>query len=280
MSSDIHLVIFCAVDYKDLLDDCLKSAFDFIQDNILSVTIVSNGKLNTDHSLILDRDFWRLLDPTFKYSNLYKNNWIKQQILKLNLDKIKQGNILVCDVEVRFKQPIKWCNDSKFNIFYTNSSMYDSAKFVHEAIDVVATKGHITEAIIFSSGILEKLQKHIEDRFKCNQLSAYQNLAYSDPTHDSPELRVFMSEYELYANYVINYHPEYIFNYCKHSQMMYDSVTFNIQTKHAESDTQWISFYELVKAPDWPECYSASDFYNLPKHIQDECVEIHGYVPK
>lgn len=280
MSSGIHLVIFCAIDYKDLLDDCLNSAFKYIQDDILSVTIVSNGKFETDNLLILDKDFWKLIDPEFKYSNLYKHNWVKQQILKLNLDKIIQGNILVCDVEVRFKNSIRWCNKNKFNMFYVPLPINDSANFVFDAIGKTAVNGFVTESIIFSSYILESLRNFIEKKFDCNQLDAYRSLVYDFPESETPELKVFMSEYELYANYVINYYPEYIWNFCQYNKRLYHSINHDLQTKDKNSNTQWISFYEQIKGPNWPDCYKEDDFGNLPDWIQKECIEVHGYNPK
>lgn len=35
-------------------------------------------------------------------------------------------------------------------------------------------------------------------------------------------------------------------------------------------------FYQSVKSPDWPECTSLSNFQQLPVHIQNECINVHG----
>ena len=88
-----------------------------------------------------------------------------------------------------------------------------------------------------------------------------------------------MSEYELYSNYVIQSYPERIFNLKKHTRDIYDSVVAEVQTEDKNSQTQWINFYEQVKGPSWPDCYTEEDFVNLPEHIQRECIDVHGYKP-
>jgi hypothetical protein len=34
--------------------------------------------------------------------------------------------------------------------------------------------------------------------------------------------------------------------------------------------------YDAIKDPSWPNIESADDYYSLPKHIQDECEQLHG----
>lgn len=38
-------------------------------------------------------------------------------------------------------------------------------------------------------------------------------------------------------------------------------------------------FYNNVKDPSWPECLNETDFYLLPAHIKDECINVFGYHP-
>jgi len=42
---------------------------------------------------------------------------------------------------------------------------------------------------------------------------------------------------------------------------------------------RFVPFYNNIKAADWPECELDDDFLKLPKYIQDECVNVYGYVP-
>jgi hypothetical protein len=36
------------------------------------------------------------------------------------------------------------------------------------------------------------------------------------------------------------------------------------------------TFYESVRAPQWPNCNGLSEFFELPKSIQQECINVHG----
>jgi organic radical activating enzyme len=43
--------------------------------------------------------------------------------------------------------------------------------------------------------------------------------------------------------------------------------------------SKWSNAYNQVRDPSWPDCKSIDDFMNLPTHIQQECVEMHGIGP-
>jgi hypothetical protein len=38
---------------------------------------------------------------------------------------------------------------------------------------------------------------------------------------------------------------------------------------------RWNEFYQSIRSPDWPQCGVSFDM--LPQHIQQECIELHGY---
>ena len=80
MDQGLHHVVFCAVDYQHLLEDHLRSVDKFVQDKILSTTVISNAPIDTHCNLLLDKKFWSMLDPGFVYQNVYKHNWIRQCI--------------------------------------------------------------------------------------------------------------------------------------------------------------------------------------------------------
>ena len=42
---------------------------------------------------------------------------------------------------------------------------------------------------------------------------------------------------------------------------------------------KWQEFYNTIKADEWPDCPTESDFYNLPTDIKQECMDNFGYVP-
>jgi organic radical activating enzyme len=41
----------------------------------------------------------------------------------------------------------------------------------------------------------------------------------------------------------------------------------------------WESFYNKIKADDWPSCDDEKDFALLPSYVQNECINAFGYVP-
>ena len=43
--------------------------------------------------------------------------------------------------------------------------------------------------------------------------------------------------------------------------------------------TAWAEFYQSIKDPSWPDCELEENFSQLPKHIQQECVDVFGYQP-
>ena len=67
-NNGVHVFIFVAAEYLDLLDRCLNSIRDYVIDDIASVNIVTNTSIvRDDCNVIKDRDFWRLIDPDFKF---------------------------------------------------------------------------------------------------------------------------------------------------------------------------------------------------------------------
>jgi len=269
----IHVFIFCCADYEHLLSDCIQSIEDNVQDTILSKNIVSNTNINVPGwTLVKDEYFWKLIDPTFEYKNLYGHNWIKQQIFKLNLDLIKQGNLLVVDAEVRFNKPIRWIDNKLTKLFYYTKKIPDSSKFVESVLNIKSDpRGFITEAIIFNSEKLEEIKQ---------SLKQIRELVFDKPHSKSPQLKSFMSEYDLYSNYILS-------NYLGTVELFeltneYYSVPTDVDTHSTspDSQTEWITFYQQVKDDSWPECNSEEEFNTLPLKIQTECIETHGYKPK
>jgi hypothetical protein len=44
-------------------------------------------------------------------------------------------------------------------------------------------------------------------------------------------------------------------------------------------DTLFVSFYNNIKDSSWPAVTGENDFAELPAHIQQECVDVFGYIP-
>jgi hypothetical protein len=47
-------------------------------------------------------------------------------------------------------------------------------------------------------------------------------------------------------------------------------------TYHESYTFDFYNFYQDVKDSTWPDCDSLEEFYHLPKHIQQECINLHG----
>jgi len=277
MVNNVHLVVFCSIDHVSLLEECIKSIEQNVQDDISKKIIISNTNINiSGFQTILDNEIWDIIDPDFVYKNVYKHNWVKQQILKLNLDKILEGDVLLCDTEVRYVKHIQWKNNNKYKVFYNRKCT--AIDFVKKAIGITATNGFLTESMIFSTDILQSLRKHVENFNNDNQLAVYRNIVYDDPLSDTPLHKIFMSEYELYNTYLTNYYADRIWELIDYRlDDTYHSIIQSDIFSHAQnSKTQWITFYNQIKDESWPDCYS---FDSLPDHIKQECIEVFGYIP-
>ena len=47
-----------------------------------------------------------------------------------------------------------------------------------------------------------------------------------------------------------------------------------------DQETPWHTFYANVRDQTWPDCDNEQDFHQLPKHVQQECIQVHGYRPQ
>lgn len=47
-----------------------------------------------------------------------------------------------------------------------------------------------------------------------------------------------------------------------------------------QTDNNFVLFYNNIRDDSWPECNTEDDFFNLPIHIQNECINVFGYIPK
>lgn len=300
-TNGLHVFIFCCAEYEHLLEYCARSINDNIEDNILSYNIVSNKNVKLEnYRTILDHDFWKLIDPTWSYGNIYNINWIKQQIFKLNVDRYASGNILIIDAEVLFLNKMRWLENNKINVYTTTNSPYFAPYFEFNksflGLEKITDKSFITDTCIFSSDILLEIRNTAEKLHSKTWLEVFDTILEVD--------KCWVSEFELYGNYIFKYHPDVInmiktldHKMMKNDRQQYpypelienlktsgfkDFVSVNIDThSHTNGDkTQWLTFYQQIKGVDWPECDDESDFVTLPDHIKKECKEKFGYEPK
>lgn len=297
--SGIHVFVFCCVEYKHLVSYCIDSIKQNVIDPILSITVVSNAAVEVKGTKnILDHDYWKLIDPDKKYTGLYNDSWTKQQILKLSVDQLVSGNCLIVDAEVIFLRNMQWIQNGKVNMFTSNSRHFQPYFDLMDdllGLPKCDKNSFICDTMMFSTGILEKIKTDIETRTGNDWLQAIQDLI------TIPDNKFRLSEFELYGNYLIKYHQDQInaHTHMKKHVVIINSrqsntledlmillreqtpeafISVNINTHSYNSpDTPWLTFYSQIKDSTWPDCDREEDFYKLPKHVQDECIDVFGY---
>lgn len=285
IDNGIHIFLFCCAEYVPYLDECLDSIRTHVVDPILSINIVTNTTIKKDGCITIeDRDFWDLIDPKFQYRNLYNHNWYKQQFFKLHVDKYVDGNVLIIDGDVLFTGPTKFIHQSTVDIYVTfgwpeGRVFYNNFnKFLLDLnFDYNEDISFVSEVMIFSTEILKNLRDEVENKHKKSWFDVMSDSLLID-TDMNPDYR--LSEYELYGNYFYKNHKNLINNILRKSSKNFISRDPNI-TKLSSTGTltKWLTFYEQVRDPSWPDCEYETDFVNLPDHIKKECIEVFGYKP-
>lgn len=299
MNDKLHVVIFCIAEYKELVQYCVESIFKFVKDDIASINVVSNLKFDiNDVNFIPDRVFWEKLDPQWEFRDLYNENWIKQQIFKLNVDKFFEGNVLIVDAEVIFLKNMSWLENGKIKYYTSFSPYYEPYFKLNKEILNLEKKikySFITDAMVFSTEVLEHLHRDIMSYYGMPLLAALDKLIIRNTGFN-------LSEFELYGHYIMDKFPDVIEidnNPVDHLVVLnnrqaytLDELTniinklypynryISVNIKVGRSHTAWLSFYEQVKDPSWPDCDTEEEFIKLPEHIQNECITQFGYRPK
>ena len=204
----IHLIIFCKSDYRtNFLNHCVFSINENVNDKIISKTIVTDQKFEySDFDVIQDIELWELIDNTFQYKKLYLDTWYRQQILKLSVDHIKTGDILVVDADLVFLKPVQFVKNQKYN-FYT-AEEFDPRYF--NTIDHLlkikkqTKESFVSDFSLFNSSILESLKFEVEENHKKYWLSVLDNVLPKSIQRSYPYKQGFLlSEYEMYGNFFL-----------------------------------------------------------------------------
>ena len=301
----LHVLLLCCAEYQHLVEHCIKLVKKNVIDKILSITIVANKKMTTPDGcrLILDQEFWSQLDPDFTYRKIYNQNWIRQQIFKMYGDLYLNGNILILDPEVMFLRPTKWIHDTKVDLYVNTGHVpwvTESHAFVREILGIdtnIIDKSFMSNATIFSSDILKQMRAEIENR---NGMSFF-DLINKKIINGSGEFT--LSEFDIYGYFFLdryknnindiivrdNNDNEYFHetlgfdeNFEKFSQSTNNNyvVISTSKTSATGGETKWLTFYQQIKDPSWPDCDNEEDFCKLPESIQQECIEVFGYSVK
>lgn len=296
----IHLVIFCAERYKDIfLEHCVYSVDRYVQDPILSRTIVSPKSFQyPKFTVIPDEELWPNIACNTVYRFLWNNRWLRQQILKLSVEQICTGDVLILDADLFFLEPLTLVQNSKYNIYVRPKNRYNLKTFqVIETLTGASKKtqcSFINDFMIFNTDILTEIKSHVEYKFQTHWIEAlYRTMNNSsDQTEDDWNS---LSEFELYGTYLLSQYefkihqmilslPEstqkipltidpfdqptnFLKNLKKVSNDCFQSVHYY------QEETTWQNFWNSVKDPSWPNSTSQLDLQFMPQHIQKECIE-------
>ena len=230
--SGIHLVIFCKSSYKNVLPYSCYGAETFIEDNIISKTIVTENYFEyKNYNILTDDEILNFIDKNRQYKNLYdlniyKPGWIKQQILKLSLDAFFNGDILVLDADLLFLRPMQFIENKKYNLYintlrpnfyFLNGKFSGDSRYILMMRKLLGfeqqtsqSQSFVTDFSIFNSHILNQMKNEIENKHKRNWIESidkFSNLSriyknFSSQNSEIINLPV-LSEYELYGNYLL-----------------------------------------------------------------------------
>lgn len=132
------------------------------------------------------------------------NGWIRQQLLKLSVSSYLDGeNYLILDADTIFARNLSFFEGSKQIIWAADDLVEGYHAFTEAMIGAVRRHPYSFAAhcMLFQRCFLLELQKTIERRFNINWIEAMlQNIR--------TETTAGMSEYELYAHFLLKYHRE------------------------------------------------------------------------
>lgn len=231
----LHLFIYCKGSYLEFLPHCVSSIDRYIEDTILSRHLIVND--STDLSLpgftvIEDQELWRMLDPDLAYPSLFTEKWIMQQIFKLSVGQIVQGDVLIVDADLLFTRPVRLVQDGKYRMFFSRE--YDPEYFRCAAWLADVTKqtqqhqSFITDFAVFNTDILDSLLRTIESKHGMSWLEAVRTMLTLSGYN--------LSEFELYGNYVLS-------KFADRVDSLIDPVDYIM---HLDLDWQGLDFDQLI----------------------------------
>ena len=141
-----------------------------------------------------------------------RNGWYLQQLLKLYAYQIIDGLLeryLIIDADTFFLRKVEFINPSNNKCLYNYSTFenykpyYIHMKKLHEKLDKVLENSAICHHMIFEKKYVKELINLIEDKHKKPFWKVFLELVDKSLVNDSGA-----SEYEIYCNYVFNYHGD------------------------------------------------------------------------
>jgi hypothetical protein len=187
--------------------------------NIYIVTCNTNIQIND--CIIINEEafpFKKFIEQYFSQHNnkSARNGWYFQQLIKLYAGKIIENileNYLVLDADVFFLKPTQFIENNipflsvgeEYHIPY-----FTHMKKLHESFEKVHNKSGICHHMMYSSEYLNEIFKIVEDKHNKPFWQVFILCVTEHLNHPMQHLESGASEYELYFNYMIKYHPNKI----------------------------------------------------------------------
>jgi hypothetical protein len=179
-----------------------------VKDRIISRTIITDEKFKYfDLDIIQDTELWELFDNKFELQRLYRDTWYRQQILKLSVDHIKTGDILVVDADLLFLKPVQFVEQQKYNFYMAEEFdvRYFNTIYYLLKIKKQVKESFVSDFSIFNSEILKSLKSEVEKNHKECWLSLLNNMLPNSIVRSYPYKDGFLlSEYETYGNFFLS----------------------------------------------------------------------------
>lgn len=171
-----------------------------------------------------------------------RNGWYLQQLLKIYSGKVIPGILdryLVIDSDTYFVRPTQFINDQNKCLYSTRSEYYipyfEHMKRLHPSLEKMKEQSGIAHHMMFEQRFLEELFRLVE-KYHGNTTPFWE--IFLKEVDKNEIIRSGASEYEIYFNFMIKYHPDEIqIRVLSHENLGKYSSFYNYK------DTDYVSFH-------------------------------------
>jgi hypothetical protein len=176
--------------------------------------ISSNPTLTVENCITIDETIFPFSKKDIEtyHGQSDRNGWYLQQLLKLYAGQVIPNilnNYLIIDSDTFFLKPTLFIdpNDGKYLYNFSDKEnhipYYEHMTRLHEKFKKIHKHSGICHHMMYDNKIIQEIFTLTEDKHKKSFWIAFLELVNEDLRHNS---RSGASEYELYFNYVLNYH--------------------------------------------------------------------------
>jgi len=209
----VVVVIPLAVKDIRIASICVKAIRKYLLHDITEIVVVGqssndierfcheNSLKYIDEADILDRE----LDNVISHLGLQRRSgWIKQQFLKLSVDLFLDGDdFLIFDADTILVRPVAFLEEGSQILWTADDLVEEYHEFTEAVIGRVKRRNHsfVAHCMLFQRSILKQMRTHVENL-------TGETIFYSMIRALSKSKTGYMSEYELYAYFMVKEIPE------------------------------------------------------------------------